>query len=143
MNKYINSISFNIIRLCIDTYNGFNITGKAYNNTIQDFIDFHDIYEVILKMDTIFDKNGNPLSSQVRRSFQQETSIYPYQNKPAILFPYETLREHKGVLADFDIVVKARRNSTWQGSIFHENKEYEFNTILDLIKIIDFILEKC
>ncbi len=143
MNKYINSIPFNMIRLCIDSYNGYKITGKAYNSTISECIDFMDIYEVILRMDRVFDHNGNPLSSQIRRSFHQEDTVYPYQNKPSTLVSYEELAKHKGKIAAFDIVVKGRRNSTWQGCVFHRDIEYTFSTILDMIKILDSLLKKC
>lgn len=142
MNRYINSISFNMIRLCIDSYSEYKITGKAYNNTINEEIEFFDINDVILRMERIFDRNGNPLSSQMARSFHKENNFFPYQNKPSTLFPYDELTKHHGKIADFDIVVKARRNSTWQGSVFYDDTEYLFTTILDMIKILDTLLKK-
>ena len=38
---------------------------------------------------------------------------------------------------DFDIVVKSRRQATWQGSLFFDNQEIEFQDVLEMIKIID------
>lgn len=140
MNKYINSIPFNIIRLCVDTFNEYEITGTAYNSTIKSPIPFLDINELFLKFDMMFDKNGNPLASKIIRSFKNEISQYPYQNKPKTYCSYKTLQEHKGKVSDFDIVVVSRNNSTWQGSLFHKDQEYPYTTILDLIKTIEKLL---
>ncbi|MEJ8736728.1 hypothetical protein WKT02_04630 [Erysipelotrichaceae bacterium HCN-30851] len=136
MDKYINSIPFNIIRLCIDTFNEYEITGTAYNNTTTSPISFLDINDLFLKFDMIFNKNGNPLASKTIRSFKNENNQYPYQNKPKTYCLYQALQEHKGKTADFDVVVVSRNNNTWQGSLFYKNQEYPYTTILDLIKII-------
>lgn len=140
MNKYINSIPFNIIRLCVDTFNEYELTGTAYNNTITSHVPFVDISKLFLKFDMIFDRNGNPLASKIIRSFQEENHQYPYNNKPATYCSYESLQKHKGKIADFDIVVISRNNNTWQGSLFYHDQEYPYYTILDLLKIIEDLL---
>lgn len=140
MNKYINSIPFNIIRLSVDTFNEYEITGTAYNNTTTSPIPFLDINDLFLKFDMIFDKNGNPLASKIIRSFKDENNHYPYQNKPKTYCHYETLQEHKGKVANFDIVVVSRNNNTWQGSLFYNDQEYLYTTILDLVRLIEKLL---
>ena len=38
MLKYAKSIPFNMIHVCIDEYNHFQMKGYAYNNTIESTI---------------------------------------------------------------------------------------------------------
>ena len=137
MNRYVRSIPFNMIHVCIDDYNGYQIGGRAYNNTIESPILFSDIQDLILKMDDIFNRNGNPQSSQVKRTFQGKTPTYGYQNKPKVLNDFEQFLKIHGKILDIDVVVKSRGKSTWQGSVLYQNEEIQFQTLLDFIKIIE------
>lgn len=137
MIKYTKSIPFNMIHVCIDEYDHFQMKGHAYNNTISSAIEFSDIHEIILRLEEVFNRNGNPLSSHLSRSFSDQEEIGRYQNKPEVLCDYETFFQYKGKIMDFDIVVKSRRQATWQGSLFFDNQEIEFQDVLEMIKIID------
>lgn len=142
MIKYTKSISFNMIHVCIDKYDDYQIEGRAYNNTIESPIHFSDIHEIVLRFDDIFNKNGNPLSSSIKRSFTHTEEIGRYQNKPKTLCSYEVLEQYQGKIMDFDIVVKSRRQSTWQGSLFFDGEELAFMDILDMFKMIDQQIHK-
>ncbi len=141
MDRYIRSSSFNMIHLCIDHCNEYQITGRAYNNTMTEVIDFEDIPELILKIDKVFDANGNPISSQEKRSFKKEKIEESlYQNKPHIIRDYFEYSDVKGKVATIDIVVKTRMATNWQGLIFYNDHEETFNGIVDLTnKILSFI----
>lgn len=142
MDRYIRSMPFNMIHLCIDDYKDYQITGSFYTTSTTSEIQFSDINDIILEMDKIFNKNGNPQSSQITRSFHKQENIAVYQNKPQLLCQYEDILIHQGKLLTIDIVVKSRRQSSWQGIIFFQDQEIRFSTILDMIKSITIILEK-
>ena len=137
MLKYTKSIPFNMIHVCIDQYDHFQMKGCAYNNTLESPVEFSDIHEIILRFEEVFNKNGNPLSSYSSRSFVKQEEPGRYQNKPEVLYDYDVIAQHRGKIVDFDIVVQSRRPATWQGVLFFDNKEIVFHDVLEMIKIID------
>lgn len=137
MLRYIRSMPYNMIHLCVDEQDEYKITGTAYNNTIEFPIQFNDIYDVIIKFDDIFNKNGNPLAYNVLRSFQGNTIVGQYQNKPTMICDYEKFSDLKGKITECDIVVKSRRQSNWQGCVFFGDTEFSYSTIMELIRIIE------
>lgn len=140
MERYIRSMPFNMIHLCIDEYKDFHMSGKAYNNTLNQPISFVDIHDMVLSIDEIFNKNGNPQSSQEKRSFQKKKEFYPYQPRPKMNCPYEDYLSIHGDVATFDIVIKSRRQSSWQGIVYYQDYKEEFENVLELIKkITDFL----
>ncbi|MEG0275639.1 MAG: hypothetical protein RR630_01275 [Coprobacillus sp.] len=142
MDRYINSASFNMVHLCVNEYNGYTLKGVAYNNTIKDKIEFNDIKDLILKLDKMFDVNGNPFSSEEKRSFKKESmKEIVYQNKPAIVNNYCDFLEIDGKLGSIDIIVKTRLFSNWQGIIFYEDQQESFKDVVDLIEKVVFFLK--
>ncbi|MEG0365256.1 MAG: hypothetical protein RR585_00365 [Coprobacillus sp.] len=142
MDRYIKSSAFNMIHLCIDEYTEYSMKGRAYNNTIKEVVEFNDIQELFLKLDDIFDKNGNPFSSEEKRSFKKEiTKETVYQNKPETLKEYHEFLEFDGILGSLDFVVKTRLYSNWQGIIFYNDQQESFNDVVDLIEKISFFLK--
>ena len=137
MLKYAKSIPFNMIHVCIGEYDHFQMKGYAYNITIESPIEFFDIHEIILRFEEVFNKNGNPLSSHLSRSFMKQEAVGRYQNKPEVLCDWETIAKKRGKITDFDIVVQSRRQATWQGSLFFDGQEIVFQDVLEMIKIID------
>lgn len=142
MDKYIKSMPFNMMHLCIDEYQDYQIKGILYNTSTNSGTEFNDINEVILEMDEIFNRNGNPQSSSIKRSFSKSETSAVYQNKPIQLCQYEDIMKHQGQLLTMDIVVKSRRQSSWQGIIFYQDDEIVFSTILDMVKYIGTLLNK-
>lgn len=143
MDKYIKSMPFNMLHLCIDQYKDYQISGTVYTTSTDKGIKFMDINEIILYMDEIFNKNGNPLSSSQKRSFTKNETVSRYQNKPPVLCSYDEIMAFQGKILTIDIVIKARRNSSWQGIIFYQNQVIVFSTILEMIKNIVKILNTC
>lgn len=140
MEKYIKSSPYNMIHLCINGVKDFQISGLAYNTTIQDPIQFSDIHDMILSFDKIFDMNGNPQSSHIKRSFQKEEKPSKFQIKPQTVCNYENYLDKKGSIATLDIIVRSRLQSTWQGIIFYQDEVIVFENLLDFIRKISFLL---
>lgn len=141
MNGYLKSMPFNMIHLCIDEWYTHQ-SGDAYNTTLVEPIYFHDILDFILKMDDVFNKNGNPLSSHLSRSFQKQDVLGLYQNHPHIVNDYCQYNHLNGKIGTFDIIVKSRRQSSWQGIIYYGKQQKSFHNILELIFQIDSFLRK-
>lgn len=137
MDRYMRSAPFNMIHVCIDTYDHYSITGRCYNNTIKNVITFKDINYLFIEVDKIFDANGNPMSSQVKRSFNKnEPGQGTYKHRPPMVVSYEEFLKESGDVDTFDVVVKSRRASSWQGYVFHAGKSYKFDEILEMMKIV-------
>ncbi len=53
-------------------------------------------------------------------------------------------RPHKNSIATFVIHVKHCQNSTWQGTVTwaEENKQENFRSVLELLKLLDGAVEK-
>lgn len=76
MERYIKSTSHNMIHLCVDKVQDYQIQGVVYNNTLEEPFQFTDIHNLVLNIDKIFDQNGNPQSSQIKRSFQNKSVLH-------------------------------------------------------------------
>lgn len=138
MKRYMKSMPYNMIHLCIDRYDGYQISGRAYTPTLDYYIDFADLNELFLKLDHVFDKNGNPVASQSMRSFQKPEKAGKYQASPKVVKDYMELLGESGKELNVDIVVKSRRKSSWQGILFYQEEGVAFDTILELIhKILE------
>ena len=114
MDKYIRSMSFNMIHLCIDDYENYKIKGRAYNNTRQEVICFNDIDDIFIQFDRIFDDNGQPQASQSSRSFTHPKPLGRYQFRPETYNDYDEFLNEVGKKATLDLVIKSRKRSTWQ-----------------------------
>lgn len=125
-----------MVHLCIDHCLDCQIQGRAYNNTIKEEIIFNDIHELVLKVDSIFNTNGNPLSFEEKRSFSKKINSQVYQHKPILYNDYLDFMNYHGTIATFDIVVLTRMKSSWQGILFYQEQSIEFKDVLELIKII-------
>lgn len=141
MDKYVSSMSYNIIHICIDEIEESQIKGYIYNNTLKEPVFFTDIHNLILIADELFDKNGNPQSSQIKRSFQREENKFKFQVKPSINCDCRVFLDKKGEILTFDIVVKSRSNATWQGLLFYQEEEIAFENVLQLINTISLLLK--
>lgn len=142
MDRYINSASFNMIHLCINEYTQYSIKGEAYNNTIPNKIEFNDIQDLFLELDKIFDTNGNPFSSEEKRSFRKEDlNEMIYHHKPSVLNDYRDFLDMKGKVGSIDIIVKTRLLSNWQGIIFYEDQQETFKDVVELIEKVTILLK--
>lgn len=142
MERYMKSMPYNMLRLCIDECEDYHIKGRIYNPTLTNPIYFHDVNEAFLQADHIFNKNGNPLAAQSIRSFQGKEEVSSFRFEPPICIAYRELLNFKGQQITFDILVKSRRKATWQGILFYQGESIVYDTILDLINIILEFIKK-
>ena len=142
MENYIRGQSHHMLHICVDNYCDCGIKGRIFNDTLKENVLFTDIHHIFLECENLFDRNGNPLSSQQKRSFQKgkrESSLHCYSHK---YYDYRDFLNEKGKVKTFDIIVKSRNNTSWQGILFCENEKENFSSELELIKIIGQYLQK-
>lgn len=71
MENYIRGQSHHMLHICVDNYCDCGIKGRIFNDTLKENVLFTDIHHIFLECENLFDRNGNPLSSQQKRSFQK------------------------------------------------------------------------
>lgn len=143
MDRYMRSAPYSMIHVCLDDYSDHLFAGRAYNPTIEDPIVFHDINEFFLKVDELFDRNGNPMSGSVKRTFRGEAKRQnSYQRHPELCCSYESLLQYQGEVLTADLVVTTRHSVTWQGFVFYDHQTYPFKDVLEVYRIISNIISK-
>ncbi|MGM9954136.1 MAG: hypothetical protein ACI32Q_12295 [Intestinibaculum porci] len=142
MDRYMRSAPYNMLHICVDVASEGHIAGRVYNPTIKENIVFRDVNELFLKADQLFDRNGNPMPSSLKRSFtpRDETRPHYYQRHPAQVCEYRDLLVQQGKVITLDLVVLTRHLSSWQGYLFYEDQTYEFKEVLEIVKIINKLL---
>lgn len=127
----------NGFRVCIDSREA-DICGVAYTPLEKEKISYKGFNELLLKMDSIYDKSGYPQAFQEKRSFLKK-AIRPssYKGKPLAEADTSYIFEKQGKIATFDVVVTARRNTSWQGVLYENNKEVaNFNGEIELLQML-------
>lgn len=143
MDRYMRSAPYNMLHICVDVLDQAHIEGRVYNPTLKEPIVFNDINELFLKVDQMYDRNGNPQSSNIKRIFTRVKSHQSsYQRHPKQYEDYEDLLKYQGEVLTFDLVVLTRHMSSWQGYYFYNGEMHEFQEILEIVKFITKLQKK-
>lgn len=128
----------NAFRVCIDG-KGTDISGRIYTPLCQDVIEFQGIGEILLKMDALFDSAGYPQAFQEKRTFEEKKERdNRYSGIPSAKQSVENIQAIQGRLYTTDIIVRSRRNTTWQGSVYAVDgvQISEFSGEVELLKTL-------
>ena len=125
----------NAFRVCVDDLRD-DIAGRIYSPLVAEAILFVSIGELLVKMDELFDRYGYPQAFQDKRSFdsaKEQGNLY--RGMPKAEQDDEKILSQVGREGTFDVLVKSRKNTSWQGSLY--NKEgtllKEFNGEVELL----------
>lgn len=140
IERYILSNPSNMVHICFDFFEDYQIQGKAYSSTQMNPIEFHDISELVVQIDNLFNQNGKPLPFEEIRSFTKKPPSASYQYNLPKYHDYHELQQILGKTITVDIVVLSRRKASWQGILFYNDKEVKFSDALELIKEITNLL---
>ena len=117
-----------------------DIRGKLSFNSNNEEMDFISLSDMLLKMESFFDKIAFPQATYKSRCFYESRKIKTYGGS----FEMQTSNENAGreSKATFIVHVKYRQNASWQGEIkwVDENKTQQFRSVLELIKLMDSAL---
>lgn len=128
----------NMLWLCIDECNDTNIRGTMYSTMQIKPMEFHDIDQMMLRADQLFDKTGYPQSFQKKRSMLKE-EVSPYTRlAKAPQQKTQDITMHQGKQGTFIILVTARQFANWQGALLQKDftRIKEFHDVLGLLNIL-------
>ena len=133
----------NSIRVCVDSAAADEFQGRFYSRMNPDPIGFHDIGELIVLADKLFDKRGYPQTFQERRSFRGTAAGAGHYAAPEIFLTDEEIEAQSGAHGTFDILVESRRRAGWQGMLLGgDGSRHEYQSEMELLKEIDAELRR-
>ena len=145
----------NLICVCIDDNKDADYQGLIYHQYADEPISFNGIASMILEMENLFDEWDFPQRGLAERKFdkKKENHKRPVSEteddrlKIEIISDTDGVRNvqnKKGKLATFVIQVVYRQDASWQGHVIYQedNEKLDFNSALELIKIIDRAVTK-
>lgn len=136
----MNKINFepNLIRVCIDKQSSILTKGRAYSPTTTNEIVFHDWAKLLIEIDNLLDRNGYPQAFQNKRSFKEEKTSFSYHYKPKIEVDESWFLSQVGECMTYNILIRTRQFTGWQGDLFDENGWHlgHFSNDLQLLRLV-------
>ena len=145
----------NLICVCIDDNKNADYQGLIYHQYADEPISFNGISSMILEMENLFDEWDFPQRGLAERKFDKKKENHKRpvpeteDDKLKIEIISDThgvrnVQNKKGKLATFVIQVVYRQDASWQGHVIYQedNEKLDFNSALELIKIIDRAVTK-
>ena len=145
----------NLICVCIDDDKDADYQGLIYHQYADEPISFNGIASMILEMENLFDEWDFPQRGLAERKFdkKKENHKRPVSETEDDRLKIEIISDthgvrnvqnKKGKLGTFVIQVVYRQDASWQGHVIYQedNEKLEFNSALELIKIIDRAVTK-
>ena len=145
----------NLICVCIDDDKDADYQGLIYHQYADEPISFNGIASMILEMENLFDEWDFPQRGLAERKFdkKKENHKRPVSETEDDRLKIEIISDthgvrnvqnKKGKLGTFVIQVVYRQDASWQGHVIYQedNEKLDFNSALELIKIIDRAVTK-
>jgi hypothetical protein len=145
----------NLICVCIDDNKDADYQGLIYHQYADEPISFNGVASMILEMENLFDEWDFPQRGLAERKFDKKKENHKRpvpeteDDKLKIEIISDThgvrnVQNKKGKLATFVIQVVYRQDASWQGHVIYQedNEKLDFNSALELIKIIDRAVTK-
>ena len=121
------------------------VLGKLFSRYLEAPYVFTDLYNMIHKMEEIFDTNGFPQAFLSPRTFKGGKSGIKKINVER----NDTMNQDINIETDakkctFEITVRFRQNATWQGQILwaDKNVKQNFRSVLEMLKLMDEALSE-
>ncbi len=145
----------NLICVCVDDNKDADYQGLIYHQYADEPISFNGVASMILEMENLFDEWDFPQRGLAERKFDKKKENHKRpvpeteDDKLKIEIISDThgvrnVQNKKGKLATFVIQVVYRQDASWQGHVIcqEDNEKLDFNSALELIKIIDRAVTK-
>ena len=131
--KKVNISVPNLICLCLDDKGNGTLQGEFYHYYSSEGVRFQDSWEMIRKMDAFFDVLNFPQAATVYCSFEKKpVSIGAVHRDMEKKIPPEQLLSHRGKVGTFVVVVQFRQNTSWQGHMYHVEKDEDYSFVSEL-----------
>lgn len=130
--------------VCVEQFGNYDLAGKLYSMTSGRGAEFENIADLLLKIDTLLDKENNPQAFQEKRSFQRKsregTSGEEQERASEEVLRIEAgaVTSQRGRYGTCHIEVESRMNTSWQGVVKDESGKMlgVFESELELIGIL-------
>ena len=123
-------------KLCFDSKTSGKITGQR----LREPVPFSDLPEMLLKIDNVMDLQDHPRAFQRKRQFEstdKKTVPIPYARELDEMMSADDVDGSSGALVTITLLVMTRQNATWQGSVNAGSGRLMFESVLQLLEIID------
>ena len=118
----------------------FQIRGELHSRYLETPYVFNNLFQMVHKMEDIFDTNGFPQAFLSPRSFSGGKRGLKKQNSES----YNDMNQNsnvdsQGAKCTFEISVRFRQNATWQGQILwaERNMKQNFRSVLEMLRLMD------
>ena len=132
------------MRAEIYPYGGGKLRGTLHNRFLDKPFVFDSLLLMIEKMESIFDTKGFPESFTTPRAFgnsNHNRSLHELDRNADMMDAMNSIArpETDGSKCTFEITVRFRQNSTWQGQILwaEKNLKQNFRSVLEMLKLMD------
>lgn len=137
VKKIVTDVKYNV---CIDDFVDDEVIGKFYHCFSDEPEVFKTSLGMINSLDKVMDMIDYPQKTTKSRIFKAIGLNEANKVKELRKIMSETdVMKNRGEKATFIVEIKYRENATWQGTVkwVEENKEQNFRSALELIKLID------
>ena len=124
----------------IITYGKGAIRGELYSRYLEEPYVFVDMFNMIQKMEEIFDTNGFPQAFLSPRYFKGgKHGIRKISGERNDTMSQEIHNDAEAKKCTFEVTVRFRQNATWQGQILwaEKNVKQNFRSVLEMLKLMD------
>ena len=136
----------NLVKICVDERTENNLMGRVYHRYTEQPEKFENLVQLLRCLETFYNQISFPEEAEVLRKFVKQKQDEQRRSRDAKNIDRvkdrkesECLLKEKGECATFFVYVQYRQKATWQGKITWEEKgkTLEFNSVLELIKLVD------
>lgn len=119
--------------VCIDSYDQKVLRGRIVSSYYPDSLSFESTIGFLLSMESIIEEMNWP---------QSFSSIRSFKNTEERNLSISSDHVKGGALATFHLRILFRQNSSWQGSVFwqEKGKGESFRSVLELLTLMDSAL---
>ena len=132
------------MRAEIISYGGDKLRGVLFNRFLDRPYVFDNLLQMIEKMESIFDAKGFPESFTTPRMFTNSNHSRNFHEMDGNVDMNDAASslvkpDPGNSKCTFEITVKFRQNSTWQGQILwaEKNLRQNFRSVLEMLKLMD------
>lgn len=137
VQKIVTDVRYNV---CIDKFAENEVMGSFYHCFSNEPVVFKTSLGMINSLEKVMDMIDYPQKTTKSRVFKESelNEVSKVKELRKIMSEPEVMK-NRGEKATFIVEIKYRENATWQGTVkwVEENKEHNFRSALELIKLID------
>ncbi len=127
--------------VCVDSIEPADFSGRFYNPYLPDCVPFSDAFDLVNKMDRVFDELGFPHAAFRYRSFYKlraKRFCRREPAEPARMQDERVFNREKGTKMTVIVQVNTRRSGTWQGTAIWVERScrVHFQSACDFISLL-------